>query len=63
MEPVSGEGGFIAPPRGYFSRLQKICREHGILFIADEIQTGMGRTGKMLAMEHHQVEPDMVIMA
>lgn len=59
-EPVQGEGGFIAPPPGYFQELVKICRENGILFIADEIQSGMGRTGKMFAIEHWKVEPDIV---
>jgi 4-aminobutyrate aminotransferase/(S)-3-amino-2-methylpropionate transaminase len=59
-EPVQGEGGFIAPPPDYFQRLVKICREHGILFVADEIQSGMGRTGKMFAIEHWGVEPDLM---
>jgi len=62
-EPVQGEGGFIAPPPGYFQDLTKICRDNGILFVADEIQSGMGRTGKMFAIEHWGVEPDMVIVA
>jgi 4-aminobutyrate aminotransferase/(S)-3-amino-2-methylpropionate transaminase len=62
-EPVQGEGGFIAPPPGYFQELVKICREHGILFIADEIQTGMGRTGKMFAIEHWDVAPDLITVA
>ncbi len=62
-EPVQGEGGFIAPPAGYFQQLTKICHDNGILFVADEIQSGMGRTGKMFAIEHWGVEPDMVIVA
>ena len=62
-EPVQGEGGFIAPPPGYFQDLVKICHDNGILFVADEIQSGMGRTGKMFAIEHWEVEPDMVILA
>ena len=62
-EPVQGEGGFIAPPRGYFQELVKICRDNGILFVADEIQSGMGRTGKMFAIEHWGVEPDMITVA
>jgi 4-aminobutyrate aminotransferase/(S)-3-amino-2-methylpropionate transaminase len=62
-EPVQGEGGFIAPPPGYFQDLVKICRDNGILFVADEIQSGMGRTGKMFAIEHWEVEPDLVILA
>lgn len=51
-EPVMGEGGFITPPPEYFPRLLKICRDNGIVFVADEIQSGIGRTGKMFAMEH-----------
>ncbi len=61
-EPVQGEGGFMAAPDGYFQELAKICRDHGILFVMDEIQSGMGRTGKMFASEHWGVEPDMVIV-
>jgi len=62
-EPVQGEGGFIAPPPGYFQELAKICRENGILFVADEIQSGMGRTGAMFAIEHWGVEPDLITVA
>jgi 4-aminobutyrate aminotransferase/(S)-3-amino-2-methylpropionate transaminase len=62
-EPVQGEGGFIAPPPGYFQELAKICRENGILFVADEIQSGMGRTGTMFAIEHWGVEPDLITVA
>ncbi len=62
-EPVQGEGGFIAPPPGYFQELVKICRENGILFVSDEIQSGMGRTGKMFAIEHWGVEPDLITVA
>ena len=62
-EPVQGEGGFITPPPGYFQELAKICRDNGILFVADEIQSGMGRTGKMFAIEHWRVEPDLVTVA
>ncbi|UCD78190.1 MAG: 4-aminobutyrate--2-oxoglutarate transaminase [Desulfobacterales bacterium] len=62
-EPVQGEGGFIAPPAGYFQELVKICHDNGILFVADEIQSGMGRTGKMFAIEHWGVEPDLVVVA
>lgn len=62
-EPIQGEGGFITPPAEYFSRLAKICRDNGILFIADEIQTGMGRTGRMFAMEHYSVQPDLMTVA
>ncbi len=63
VEPITGEGGFIVPPPEYFPKLQRICRDNGIVFIADEVQTGVGRTGKMLAMEHWGVEPDIVTMA
>ena len=62
-EPVQGEGGFIAPPPGYFQELIKICHDHGILFVADEIQSGMGRTGKMFAIENWNVEPDLITVA
>ena len=62
-EPIQGEGGFMTPPAEYFPRLLEICRENGILFIADEIQTGMGRTGRMFAMEHWNVQADLVTVA
>jgi 4-aminobutyrate aminotransferase/(S)-3-amino-2-methylpropionate transaminase len=62
-EPVQGEGGFIVPPRDYFAILQKICRKHGILFIADEVQSGFARTGKWFASEHFGIEPDLITMA
>jgi 4-aminobutyrate aminotransferase/(S)-3-amino-2-methylpropionate transaminase len=62
-EPVQGEGGFIAPPPGYFQELAKICKDNGILFVADEIQSGMGRTGKMWGIEHWDVEPDLITVA
>ena len=62
-EPVQGEGGFIIPPPEYFPKLAKICKDNDILFIADEIQSGMGRTGKMFAIEHWNVEPDLMTVA
>ena len=62
-EPVQGEGGFITPPPEYFSKLAKICKDNDILFIADEIQSGMGRTAKMFAIEHWDVEPDLITVA
>ena len=62
-EPVQGEGGFITAPPGYFQELIKICHDNGILFVADEIQSGMGRTGKMFAIEHWGVEPDLITVA
>jgi 4-aminobutyrate aminotransferase/(S)-3-amino-2-methylpropionate transaminase len=63
VEPVQGEGGFIVPPAEYHARLKAICEEKGILFIADEVQTGFGRTGKLFAMEHFGVEPDIMTTA
>lgn len=64
VEPVQGEGGFIIPPPGYLPRIREICRSKGILFIADEIQTGFGRTGKMFAVEHYEgLDPDIMTMA
>jgi 4-aminobutyrate aminotransferase/(S)-3-amino-2-methylpropionate transaminase len=62
-EPVQGEGGFICPPMDYFQKLHQICKDNGILLIADEIQSGMGRTGKMFAMEHWGVEPELTTVA
>jgi 4-aminobutyrate aminotransferase/(S)-3-amino-2-methylpropionate transaminase len=62
-EPVLGEGGFIAPPKEFYSMLQEICHKHGILFIADEVQSGIGRTGKFFAIEHYGVEPDIITSA
>jgi 4-aminobutyrate aminotransferase len=63
LEPVQGEGGFYEVPREFFKALRAICDEHGILLIADEVQTGFARTGKMFAMEHHDVQPDLMTMA
>jgi len=62
-EPVLGEGGFVTPPKEYFSKIKTICENHGILFIADEVQSGFGRTGKMFAIEHWGVEPDIMTTA
>jgi 4-aminobutyrate aminotransferase/(S)-3-amino-2-methylpropionate transaminase len=62
-EPIQGEGGFITPPVEYFKKLKGICEKHGILFIMDEIQTGMGRTGKLFASEHYGVAPDIILTA
>ena len=63
VEPVSGEGGFIPFPDFYMRRLRELCDEHGILMIVDEVQTGFGRTGKMLAVEHSGIEPDILTTA
>ncbi len=62
-EPVQGEGGFIVPPPEYMGKIKKICEDHGILLIADEIQSGIGRTGKWFAMEHWDVVPDIMVTA
>jgi 4-aminobutyrate aminotransferase/(S)-3-amino-2-methylpropionate transaminase len=63
VEPVQGEGGFYEVPDDLMRALRKICDENGIVFIADEVQTGFGRTGKMFAMEHYDVEPDVICVA
>ena len=63
IEPVIGEGGYIVPPPGFLPRLREITREHGILLIADEVQTGFGRTGEIFAVRHWDVEPDILVMA
>jgi 4-aminobutyrate aminotransferase len=63
VEPVQGEGGYIVPPPGWIARLRALCDEHGILLVDDEVQAGMGRTGKMFAIEHWGVEPDIVCTA
>ncbi len=62
-EPVLGEGGFITPPREFFRIVMDICHKHGVLFIADEVQSGFGRTGKMFACEHYGIEPDILVTA
>jgi 4-aminobutyrate aminotransferase-like enzyme len=62
-EPVMGEGGIIVPPPGYFQRVAEILAKYGALFIADEVQSGFGRTGKLFACEHHGVVPDILAMA
>ena len=63
MEPVLGEGGFIVPPKEYFPKIKSICEEHGIVFVSDEIQAGMARTGKMFAIENYGVTPDLITTA
>ncbi len=62
-EPVLGEGGFVAPPPDYFRVLIDICHKHGVLFIADEVQTGFGRTGALFASQHYGIEPDIFVTA
>ena len=63
IEPVLGEGGYIPAPDAFLRGLAEICAEHGILFVADEVQSGFGRTGRMFAIEHSGVQPDVIIMA
>jgi 4-aminobutyrate aminotransferase len=63
VEPVLGEGGYIAAPAGFLEAIDERCKEHGILFVADEVQSGFGRTGRMFAIEHYGVRPDIVCMA
>jgi len=63
VEPVQGEGGYIPAPQGFLKGLRRICDEHGILLVVDEVQSGMGRTGKMFASEHYGVQPDIVCIA
>jgi 4-aminobutyrate aminotransferase len=63
VEPIQGEGGYVVPPASFFPRLRELCDRHGILLIVDEVQTGMGRTGKWWAIEHWGVEPDIVCTA
>ena len=63
VEPVLGEGGYIVPPPGFLPRLREITALYGILLIADEVQTGFGRTGELFAMQHWGVEPDITVMA
>jgi 4-aminobutyrate aminotransferase / (S)-3-amino-2-methylpropionate transaminase / 5-aminovalerate transaminase len=62
-EPVLGEGGFVAPPKEFYSIVGEICSKHGILFVADEVQSGIARTGKYFAIEHYGVEPDLITSA
>lgn len=62
FEPVQGEGGYVVPPKKYVQALRSLCDEHGFLLIADEIQSGLGRTGRMFAMQHHDVIPDILVM-
>jgi 4-aminobutyrate aminotransferase len=63
VEPVQGEGGYVVPHAGFLPRLREVTRQHGILLIADEVQCGMGRTGRMFASEHFGLEPDIITLA
>jgi 4-aminobutyrate aminotransferase/(S)-3-amino-2-methylpropionate transaminase len=63
VEPVQGEGGFVVAPPEFLAGIRRICDEHGIVMIVDEVQTGFGRTGRMFAIEHYDVEPDLITVA
>lgn len=63
LEPVLGEGGYVPAPRSFIEGLVERCRQHGLLFVADEVQTGFGRTGRLFACEHHDLVPDVMVMA
>lgn len=62
LEPIQGEGGVLIPPAGYLKQVAEVCKKNNVLFIADEIQTGLGRTGKLFACDHEGVRPDMVVI-
>jgi 4-aminobutyrate aminotransferase / (S)-3-amino-2-methylpropionate transaminase / 5-aminovalerate transaminase len=63
IEPVQGEGGFVVAPKEFMEGVRRICDEHGIVMVVDEVQTGFGRTGKLFAIEHYDVEPDLITIA
>ncbi len=63
VEPIQGEGGYVVPPASFFQRLREITSKHGMMLVLDEVQSGMGRTGKMFAIEHFAIEPDVVAVA
>ena len=63
VEPVQGEGGFVVAPRDFLEGVRRICDEHGIVLVVDEVQTGFGRTGRMWAIEHYGIEPDLMLVA
>jgi 4-aminobutyrate aminotransferase/(S)-3-amino-2-methylpropionate transaminase len=63
IEPVQGEGGFVVAPRDFMTGIRRVCDEHGIVMVVDEVQTGYGRTGKMFAIEHYGIEPDLITVA
>ena len=63
IEPVQGEGGFVVAPQSFLEGVRRICDEHGIVLVVDEVQTGFGRTGKLFAIEHYGIEPDLITIA
>lgn len=63
VEPIQGEAGILIPDKGYLQKCQQLCKQHNVLFVVDEIQTGLGRTGKLLAIDHEGVRPDILILA
>jgi 4-aminobutyrate aminotransferase / (S)-3-amino-2-methylpropionate transaminase / 5-aminovalerate transaminase len=63
IEPVQGEGGFVVAPRDFMTGIRRLCDEHGIVLVVDEVQTGFGRTGRMFAIEHYGLEPDLLVVA
>jgi 4-aminobutyrate aminotransferase/(S)-3-amino-2-methylpropionate transaminase len=63
IEPVQGEGGFVVAPRDFLRGIRRLCDEHGIVMVVDEVQTGFGRTGKLFATEHYGIEPDLIVVA
>jgi len=63
LEPIQAEAGIVSPPADYLTGVQRLCQSYGTLFVLDEVQTGMGRTGTFLAGQRYKVEPDMIVMA
>jgi 4-aminobutyrate aminotransferase/(S)-3-amino-2-methylpropionate transaminase len=63
LEPIQGEGGFVVAPRDFLAGVRRICDDNGIVLVVDEVQTGFGRTGRLFAIEHYPVEPDLVVLA
>jgi len=63
LEPIQGEGGFVVAPRDFMAGIRRICDDNGIVLVVDEVQTGFGRTGRLFAIEHYAVEPDLVVVA
>lgn len=62
VEPIQGEGGVVVPPEGFLQALSALCSKHGIMLVADEVQTGLGRTGKLFCVQHHNVSPDLLVL-